>query len=100
MVHHREHNCIDRPSLESIIAESKGDLINYFLNDALKIRRAEIVEQLDQLIKNNESRGSNVLKSIVGQETAIATCNMSSTLCILKKLCSESEGKDDKERVA
>ena len=84
MGQHREHNCIDRPSLESAIEENKEHLINYFLNDILRVRRANIVEQLDLAIQSNESRGSTVIKSIIGRTTIISPHTMNSVLCILQ----------------
>ena len=99
MVHHREHNCIERSSLESAIEENKELLINYFLNLHLKTRKAEIVKQLEKAIQMNESKGCTVIKSIIGKTTTISTDTMNSVLCILHKL-SIMEGYNVQERVA
>jgi len=56
--------------------------------------------ELDKAIYLSDLKGKNVIKSIVGQDNAIATCKIDSVRCILKKLCNGSEGKHEQERVA
>ena len=97
---HREHKIIDRALLESLIEENKEDLINYFLNDQLKGRRAEIVDQLDKAIQRHELRGGAAIESVIGKTATLSATSLNSCFSILHRLSIGEGWAHDQERVA